>query len=43
MKIITPNYVISLKDLAAAMINVSLKGYSKNILEMKDMKILTKD
>jgi uncharacterized protein YbjT (DUF2867 family) len=43
MKIITPNYVISLKDLATAMINVSLKGYSKNILEMKDMKILTKD
>lgn len=42
MKIITPNYVITLKDLAAAMINASLIGYSKNILEMKDMKILAK-
>jgi hypothetical protein len=42
MKVITPNFVITLKDLAAAMINASLTGYSKNILEMKDMKILAK-
>jgi len=42
MKIITPNMVITLKDLAAAMINASLFGYSKNILEMKDMKLLAK-
>lgn len=42
MKVITPNLVITLKDLAAAMINASLTGYTKNILEMKDMKILAK-
>jgi len=42
MKVITPNMVITLKDLASAMINASLHGYSKNILEMKDMKILAK-
>lgn len=42
MKVIAPGYVIKLKDLAAAMINASLMGYSKNILEMKDMKLLAK-
>ena len=42
MKVITPNYVIGLKDLAAAMINSSLTGYSKNILEVKDIKIMAK-
>ncbi|HZK96359.1 MAG TPA: epimerase [Prolixibacteraceae bacterium] len=42
MKVITPNYVIGLKDLAAAMINSSLTGYSKNILEVKDIKNLAK-
>lgn len=42
MKLIAPNFVITLKDLASAMINASLIGYSKNILEMKDMKVLAK-
>lgn len=42
MKVIAPSYVIKLKDLAAAMINASLIGYSQNILEMKDMKLLAK-
>jgi len=42
LKVVTPKYVITLKDLAAAMINASLFGYSKNILEMDDMKILAK-
>jgi len=42
MKVITPNLVITLIDLAAAMINASLIGYPKNILEMKDMKMLAK-
>ena len=42
MKVITPNYVIGLKDLATAMINSSLTGYSKNILEVKDIKNLAK-
>ena len=40
MKVIAPNYVIGLKDLASAMINSSLTGYSKNILEVKDIKNL---
>lgn len=42
MKVITPNLVVNMKDLAAAMINSSLTGYSKNILEVKDIKILAK-
>jgi uncharacterized protein YbjT (DUF2867 family) len=42
MKVITPNMVITLKDMSASMINASLIGYSKNILEMKDMKMLAK-
>lgn len=42
VKTIAPGLVINLKDLAAAMINASLAGYSKNILEMKDMKQLAK-
>jgi uncharacterized protein YbjT (DUF2867 family) len=42
IKVIAPGSVIKLKDLAAAMINASLIGYSKNILEMKDMKELAK-
>lgn len=42
MKVVTPNYVITLKELAAAMINVSITGYSKNIIEIKDMKLLAK-
>jgi len=42
IKVIAPRYVITLKDLAAAMINASLIGYSKNILEMDDMKTLAK-
>ena len=42
MKVIAPNYIVELKDLAAAMINASLKGYSKNVLEVKDIKILAK-
>ena len=42
LKVFAPNLVITLKDLAAAMINASLIGYSKNILEMKDMKSLAK-
>ena len=42
IKVIVPNAVITLKDLAAAMINASLIGYPKNILEVKDMKVLAK-
>jgi len=42
LKVFAPNLVITLKDLSAAMINASLIGFSKNILEMKDMKSLAK-
>ncbi|OFX68919.1 MAG: epimerase [Bacteroidetes bacterium GWE2_29_8] len=42
MKNIMPNYVVALKDIAAAMINASLTGYHKSILEVKDIKILAK-
>jgi hypothetical protein len=42
MKVIAPNYVIDLKDIAAAMINVSSNGYPANILEVKDIKRLAK-
>ena len=34
--------IITLKDLAAAMINASIMGYSSQVLEMKDMKQLAK-
>lgn len=40
MKVFTPGYVISLKELAAAMVQVSLTGYSTHIVEMKDIKVL---
>ncbi len=43
MKLFAPGMVIRLKDLSAAMINASLIGYPKSILEMKDMKILAKE
>ena len=42
MKVIAPNYVITLKDLAAAMINAALTGYPKHLVEMKEMKLLAK-
>lgn len=42
MKVVAPNYVVALRDIAAAMINASLVGYSKHILEVKDIKILAK-
>ncbi len=42
IKFIYPELMITLKELAAAMINVSLAGYSKNILEIKDIKALAK-
>ena len=42
MKMINPDFVVDLEDLAISMINASLTGYSKNILEVKDIKILAK-
>lgn len=42
LKIIAPNSVTYLKDLAMAMINTSISGYSKSILEVKDINLLAK-
>jgi nucleoside-diphosphate-sugar epimerase len=42
MKVIAPNYITTLKELAKAMINASLFGYTRNILEVKDIKLLAK-
>lgn len=42
MQVLAPGMVIKLQDLAAAMINATLIGYPKNIMEMKDMKELAK-
>jgi len=42
MKMLTPNYIVTLKDLANAMIISSLVGYSNAILEVKDIKLLAK-
>ena len=37
-----PKFVITLKELGLAMINSTTKGYEKNILEVKDILILSK-
>ena len=37
-----PKYVCSLRELGLAMINVALKGYDKNVLEVKDIVKLAK-
>jgi uncharacterized protein YbjT (DUF2867 family) len=42
LKLIAPGYVTSLKDLALAMINASVSGYSKNVLKVADIKYLAK-
>jgi hypothetical protein len=40
VKTFFPNSAITLKEFAAAMINVSLVGYHSSFIEVKDMKIL---
>ncbi|MBA4197802.1 MAG: epimerase [Chitinophaga sp.] len=42
IKILSPSNICSLKDIAAAMINSVIKGYEKNILEVKDIVALAK-
>jgi uncharacterized protein YbjT (DUF2867 family) len=42
LKWVAPNSIVTLKDLARAMINSSMKGYPKNLLEVKDIKLLAK-
>lgn len=43
LKAVNPGFMVTLKELAAAMINSSLVGYPKNILEIDDVKILAKE
>ncbi len=38
-----PNYVSTLKEVAEAMIKITIKGYSKTIIEVKDIKLIAKD
>lgn len=42
LRVFLPNQVSTLREVAVAMINTVLKGYSKQILEVKDIKILAK-
>lgn len=41
--LLTPQSVSTLRDLGLAMINVAINGYSKRIVEVKDIKILARD
>ncbi len=41
LKAVLPNFVSTLADLGRAMICVTLKGYSKKIIEVKDLKELS--
>lgn len=42
LRTFTPNFISSLKDIGLAMIYCVLFGYEKNILEVKDIKMLVK-
>ena len=42
LRLIFPKFVTTLKELGIAMINSATKGYDKNILEVKDILILSK-
>jgi hypothetical protein len=42
INMISPKSVLTLKQVGNAMINVTLRGYEKNILEIKDILVLSK-
>jgi len=42
IKLFAPNYILSLKELGLAMINAVTKGYPKQVLEVKDISVLSK-
>lgn len=42
MRKVFPKYVTTLQELASAMINASIRGYSKKIIEIEDILILSK-
>jgi hypothetical protein len=43
LRALMPNYVFTLKEFGLAMIHAVTQGYGKNILEMKDLLILSKE
>ena len=43
INIVSPKSVLTLKQVGDAMINVTLKGYERNILEVKDISALSKN
>lgn len=42
LKVTAPNFVCTLKEVGLAMINVALKSYNKQLIEVKDIKELAK-
>lgn len=42
LRFLSPNYVTPLKDFALAMINSTIRGYHKSVVDVKDIKILAK-
>lgn len=42
IKMIAPKYICTLKELGIAMINSATKGYEKQVLEIKDILVLSK-
>ncbi len=42
LRVVMPNGVSTLKEVGAAMINASIYGYEKYVLEVKDIKLLAK-
>jgi uncharacterized protein YbjT (DUF2867 family) len=43
MRLLTPNHVSTLREVGLAMINSVRRGYSKNILEIKDINALARE
>lgn len=42
IRVLFPEYVSTLKELGLAMINSVIAGYEKHVLEVKDIKLLSK-
>lgn len=43
IKFFLPNLISTIKQVALAMLNVSINGYNKNIIEVKDIALLSKN
>jgi hypothetical protein len=42
LRVVSPNYISTLRDIGIAMIHSVTKGYSKSVLEVPDIKALAK-